>query len=96
MASNKVLKVALGKSEVDEQEEGLHRLSERVSGNVGLFFTTLPRSEVEQLFSTFQVRALAAGLVPMPSGGWSAGKYVSLAAMILCMTAGTRFCAARL
>ena len=57
MASNKVLKVALGKSEVDEQAEGLHRLSEHVSGNVGLFFTTLPRREVEQLFSTFQVLA---------------------------------------
>ena len=55
MASNKVLKVALGKSEVDEQADGLHRLSEHVSGNVGLFFTSLPRDEVEQLFSTFQV-----------------------------------------
>jgi len=57
MASNKVLKVALGKSEVDEQAEGLHRLSEHVSGNVGLFFTSLPRGEVRQLFSTFQVLA---------------------------------------
>ena len=57
MASNKVLKVALGKSEVDEQAEGLHRLSEHVSGNVGLFFTSLPRNEVDQLFSKFQVLA---------------------------------------
>ena len=55
MASNKVLKVALGKSETDEQQDGVHRLSERVSGNVGLFFTQLPRAEVEQLFSGFQV-----------------------------------------
>lgn len=57
MGSNKVLKVALGKSESDEYLPGLHQLSERASGSVGLFFTKLPRAEVEALFGGFEVRS---------------------------------------
>lgn len=54
MGSNKVLKVALGKSESDEYLPGLHQLSERAAGSVGLFFTKLPRAEVEALFGGFE------------------------------------------
>lgn len=59
MGNNKVLKVALGKSEEDEHKPNLHLLSERITGKVGLFFTTLPREEVIQIFSTFEVGVLA-------------------------------------
>ena len=65
MGSNKVLKVALGKSESDEHQPGVHQLSERVAGNVGLFFTTLQRAEVEALFNGFQV---------IPSSPWPRAK----------------------
>lgn len=54
MGSNKVLQVALGKSEKDEYKPNLHLLSQRIEGNVGLFFTTLPRAKVVELFSTFE------------------------------------------
>jgi hypothetical protein len=88
MASNKVLKVALGKSETDEQQEGVHRLSERVHGNVGLFFTQLPRGEVEQLFGTFQVPAapLTCCRSDVPSwGGQAHGR------LRICLPIGYRF-----
>lgn len=46
MGSNKVLQVALGKSDADELATGLHRLSERLAGQVGLLFTKLSKEEV--------------------------------------------------
>lgn len=46
MGSNKVLQVALGRSASDEYRTGLAEVSERLKGNVGLLFTTLPRDEV--------------------------------------------------
>lgn len=55
MGSNKVLKVALGKTERDEQKQNLHLVSDRIKGDVGLFFTTLPQPAVKELFGTFQV-----------------------------------------
>ena len=55
MGNNKVLKVALGKSEHDEHKPNLHLLSSQITGKVGLFFTTLPHEDVVQLFSTFEV-----------------------------------------
>jgi mRNA turnover protein 4 len=55
MGNNKVLKVALGKSEHDEHKPNLHLLSSQITGKVGLFFTTLRREDVVQLFSTFEV-----------------------------------------
>jgi mRNA turnover protein 4 len=58
MGNNKVLKVALGKSEHDEHKPNLHLLSDRIAGKVGLFFTTLPREEVHELFGTFEVSCL--------------------------------------
>jgi mRNA turnover protein 4 len=59
MGSNKVLKVALGKTERDEQKQNLHLVSDRIKGDVGLFFTTLPQPAVKELFGTFQVSSLA-------------------------------------
>ena len=47
LGSNKVLRVALGHDEADEYRQNLARLSERISGSVGLFFTSLPHDEVE-------------------------------------------------
>jgi len=46
MGSNKMLQVALGKTEADEYRTNLHLLSERLHGHVGLFFTSLAREEV--------------------------------------------------
>ena len=45
MGSNRLMQVALGKGQEDEQKAGLHQLSERLRGPVGLFFTSLPRDE---------------------------------------------------
>lgn len=61
MGSNKMLQVALGKTEADEYRTNLSRLSERLRGHVGLFFTSLPRDEV---------RAAAAA---SPGGGPKSG-----------------------
>lgn len=57
MGSNKVLRVALGKSDSDEYMPGVHQLSAHATGNVGLFFTKLPRAEVEALFGGFEVHS---------------------------------------
>ena len=46
MGSNKVLRVALGHDEADEHRLNLSRLSENISGSVGLFFTNLPKEQV--------------------------------------------------
>lgn len=46
MGSNGKLQVALGKTSEDEYRPGLAQLSDRIHGNVGLFFTNLPREEV--------------------------------------------------
>ena len=74
MGSNKVLKVALGKTESEEYLPGVHQLSARATGNVGLFFTKLPRAEVEALFDGFQARpeAPAQGSAPCLWGGFRA------------------------
>lgn len=46
LGSTKVLRVALGKSEPEELQDNLHRVSEALAGNSGLFFTNLPDEEV--------------------------------------------------
>jgi hypothetical protein len=46
MGSNKVLQVALGKTEADEYRTNIHYLSGLLKGAVGLFFTSLPKDEV--------------------------------------------------
>lgn len=54
LGSNKVLQVALGRTAADEVKEGLHKASELLHGESGLFFTNLPREEVERLFKEFE------------------------------------------
>ncbi|KAG1677621.1 hypothetical protein FOA52_010402 [Chlamydomonas sp. UWO 241] len=54
MGSCKVMQVALGRSESDEVRTDIHKLSERLKGYVGLFFTTLSREEVEKVVSEFK------------------------------------------
>ncbi|KAL6746531.1 ribosomal protein L10-domain-containing protein [Haematococcus lacustris] len=53
LGSTKMLAVALGKTEADELRTGLSRLSARIKGMVGLFFTSLSREEVEAAFKGF-------------------------------------------
>ena len=48
MGSTRVLQVAMGRTEADEYKANLSQLTERVRGNVGLFFTKLPRHEARQ------------------------------------------------
>ena len=45
MGSTRILQVAMGRTEADEYKANLSQLTERVRGNVGLFFTKLPRHE---------------------------------------------------
>lgn len=54
LGGNKVLQIALGKSEAEEQKEGLHQASELIHGFCGLFFTNLPKSEVIRGFQEFE------------------------------------------
>lgn len=55
MGSNKVLRVALGHEASNEYRDNLSQLAERIRGSTGLFFTKLPREEVEQIFEAFEV-----------------------------------------
>ena len=45
MGNTRVLQVAMGRTEADEYKANLSQLTERVRGNVGLFFTKLPWHE---------------------------------------------------
>ncbi|EFN52963.1 hypothetical protein CHLNCDRAFT_58680 [Chlorella variabilis] len=55
MGSNKVLRVALGHDAADEYRTNLCQLAGRIRGSAGLFFTKLPRGEVEAIFEGFEV-----------------------------------------
>jgi mRNA turnover protein 4 len=48
LAGKKVMQIALGRSPADEAKTGLHKLSKFLQGDSGLFFTNLPRDEVER------------------------------------------------
>jgi len=54
LGSTKVLRVALGKSDADEFQDNLNKVSQALAGNAGLFFTNLPREEVEKRFKEFE------------------------------------------
>ncbi|XP_050377056.1 uncharacterized protein LOC126794389 [Argentina anserina] len=54
LGSNKVMQIALGRSESDEIKTGLHKVSEVLHGNAGLCFTNLPKEEVERLFNEYE------------------------------------------
>eukprot|EP00898_Chlorokybus_atmophyticus_P001828 jgi/Chlat1/2646/Chrsp178S02505 len=59
LGSNKVLQIALGRSPADEPQPSLHKASERVVGNRGLFFTNLPEEEVRTVFHNFEASEFA-------------------------------------
>ncbi|ONM16374.1 Ribosomal protein L10 family protein [Zea mays] len=51
------MQIALGRPPADEAETGLHKLSKArafLQGNSGLFFTNLPRDDVERMFREFE------------------------------------------
>ena len=47
MGSNKVLQVALGRDASDEYKQNISELSNKIRGRIGLFFTKLPKAEVQ-------------------------------------------------
>ena len=55
LGSNKVLKVALGKSEAEEYRSNLHLLANDIGGNSALLFTRLPQADVERMVASFEV-----------------------------------------
>ncbi|EGC36781.1 hypothetical protein DICPUDRAFT_31349, partial [Dictyostelium purpureum] len=62
---NKVLAYGLGKSEEDELKTGLHKLSEHLEGECGLFFTNEPREKVLEYFENFSEKDFPrSGFVP--------------------------------
>ncbi|ETL32059.1 hypothetical protein L916_15275 [Phytophthora nicotianae] len=55
LGKNKVMKLALGRSKEEEYAENLYRLSNDVSGNTGLLFTSKPHDEVMDYFAKLSV-----------------------------------------
>lgn len=54
LGSNKVLQVALGRSEADECQPQASEIAKRIRGSVGLIFTSLPQQEVLNICRGFQ------------------------------------------
>ncbi|XP_077990251.1 mRNA turnover protein 4 homolog [Glandiceps talaboti] len=50
---NKVTSLALGRRKEDEYRDNLHKLSDKLIGNVGLLFTNQSKDEVTKWFSKF-------------------------------------------
>jgi mRNA turnover protein 4 len=55
LGSNKVLKVAIGKSDAEEYKTNLHLLANDIRGNSALLFTKLPQADVERMVDSFEV-----------------------------------------
>jgi mRNA turnover protein 4 len=55
LGKNKLLQIALGKTQEDEYQENLHHVGKRIKGgSVGLLFTSLPREQVETYFEQWE------------------------------------------
>lgn len=54
LGSNKVMQVSLGRSAADEIKPGLYKVSKLLRGDSGLFFTNMPKEEVERLFNQYE------------------------------------------
>uniref|UniRef100_A0A7N0ZWV5 Ribosome assembly factor mrt4 n=1 Tax=Kalanchoe fedtschenkoi TaxID=63787 RepID=A0A7N0ZWV5_KALFE len=54
LGSNKVMQVALGRSESDEIRPGMYNVSKLLHGDAGLVFTNMPKEEVERLFNGYE------------------------------------------
>lgn len=65
LGKNKLLQIALGRSEEEEYQENLHQIGKRIKGgSVGLLLTSLPRGEVESYFAKWEEPDFArAGMV---------------------------------
>ncbi|KAF3329885.1 mRNA turnover protein 4 [Carex littledalei] len=59
LGSNKVMKVALGRSPADEARPRIHKLSKLLHGDSGLFLTNLPKEDVERIFREFEEQDFA-------------------------------------
>lgn len=51
---NKIMSVALGKTNEDEYKDNLNEISKRLIGNVGLMFTNEPDNKVKEWFAEFK------------------------------------------
>ncbi|KAF6164909.1 hypothetical protein GIB67_017112 [Kingdonia uniflora] len=54
LGSNKVMQIALGKTDSDEIRTGIHKVSKLLHGDAGLCLTNLPKEEVERLFGEYE------------------------------------------
>ncbi|XP_042515872.1 mRNA turnover protein 4 homolog [Macadamia integrifolia] len=54
LGSNKVMQVALGRSVADEIRPGIHKVSKLLRGDTGLYFTNLPKEDVQRLFGEYE------------------------------------------
>ncbi|KAF8394886.1 hypothetical protein HHK36_018823 [Tetracentron sinense] len=54
LGSNKVMQISLGRSVADEIRPGLHKVSKLLRGDAGLYFTNLPKEEVQRLFEEYE------------------------------------------
>ncbi|EXB97286.1 mRNA turnover protein 4-like protein [Morus notabilis] len=54
LGSNKVMQVSLGRSAADEIKPSLYKVSKLLRGDSGLFFTNMPKEEVERLFNQYE------------------------------------------
>ncbi|CAN0589356.1 unnamed protein product, partial [Ectocarpus sp. 12 AP-2014] len=74
MGKNKVMILALGKSEQDEYQDNLRQVSKRLKGQVGLLFTRRPAEEVKTYFKALAVADHAPPgfvhdeTIPLPTG----------------------------
>lgn len=53
LGKNKLMQIALGRTEEDEYSENLRLVSKLITGNVGLLSTSKPSKEVEEYFANF-------------------------------------------
>ncbi|XP_032904155.1 mRNA turnover protein 4 homolog [Amblyraja radiata] len=53
LGKNKVMVVALGKGSADEYKDGLHKVSAKLEGEVGLLFTDRTKAEVIEWFAQY-------------------------------------------
>jgi len=74
LGRNKVMQVALGKTQAEELAPGSHNISARLQGTCGLLFTNKPDAEVRAWFSSYSVRdfarsgCVAESTVELPEG----------------------------
>jgi mRNA turnover protein 4 len=65
LGKNKVTQVALGKRSSDEFGQDLHKVSSKLVGDAGLFFTNRGKEEVQNYFNNFTFMDYAkAGFIP--------------------------------